>query len=223
MIAMLALWRSHLCSRWNVILLALAVVAQAAAQSSPPPSALTLPPQTSGTDKSVAAAVRDSKAQKTSHAKKVITDDDLDATTTALPRLRMEGADNGDDIVAAIAQYKQSHTPAQTEAAVRAWYERYDEMLAAAIQENLDLKTLSEANVTNGYELCQQSGDYEKCESRRQSELNGARHDQTTVARNASLEVRIQHAFMKVRGKLMQQNLRYDWFKIRTTNGIDLY
>lgn len=221
---MLALRRLRPCFRWNVILFfALAVVAQAAAQSSPPPSTLTLPPQTSGPDKSVAAAVRDAKGQKTSHAKKIITDDDLDATTTALPRLRMEGADNGDDIVTAITQFKQSHTPAQTEAAVRAWYERYDEMLAAAIQENLDLKTLSEANLSNGYELCQQSGDYEKCESRRQTELNGARHDQATVARNASLEVRIQHAFMKIRGKLMQQNLRYDWFKIRTTNGIDIY
>ena len=220
---MLALWRSRPGYRWKRILLALAVVGQAAAQSSPPPSTLTLPPQISSTDKSVAAAVRDSKGQKILHAKKVFTDDDLDAATTALPRLRMEGADNGDDIVAAIAKYKEAHTPALTEAAVRAWYERYDEMLAAAIQENLDLKTLGEANAANGYELCQQSGDYEKCESRRRTELNGARHDQTTIARNASLEVRIQHAFMKIRGKLMQQNLRYDWFRIRTTNGIDIY
>jgi len=44
-----------------------------------------------------------------------------------------------------------------------------------------------------------------------------------TVAKNGTLEVRIQHAFMKIRVKLQQQNLRYEWFKIRTTNGIDIY
>lgn len=40
---------------------------------------------------------------------------------------------------------------------------------------------------------------------------------------NTNLEVRIQHALMKVRGGLMQNGLRYDWFKVRTTNGIDTF
>ncbi len=189
-------------------------VAGAAAQGAPP---------SGDADKPIATAAQDSKTQKTGHAKKVFTNDDLDATAMALPPLRMDGADNGDDIVTAITKYKQTHTPEQTEAAVRVWYERYDEMLAAAIQENLDIKTLGEANQTNGYELCRQSGDYEKCEARRQAEFNGAQHDRMTVAKNGTLEVRIQHAFMKIRVKLQQQNLRYEWFKIRTTNWIDIY
>jgi hypothetical protein len=164
----------RLCSRWDITLsLAIlfcgaAVVTPAAAQSSPPAS---------GSDKSIAAAVRDAKAQKTSHAKRVFTDDDMDTTTTAVPRLRVEGAENCDDILAAIGKYKLTHTPAQTEAAVRACYDRYNEQLAAAIQENLDLKTLSEANTFNGYELCRQSADYEKCESRSRAEFNGAQPD----------------------------------------------
>jgi hypothetical protein len=134
----------------------------------------------------------------------------MDTTTTAVPRLRVEGAENCDDIAAAIGKYKLTHTPAQTEAAVRAWYDRYDEQLPAAIQENLDLKTLSEANTFNGYELCRQSDDNEKCESRSRAEFNGAQHDKGTIARNTNLEVRIQHAFINIRGKLMQQNLHYN-------------
>jgi hypothetical protein len=121
------------------------------------------------------------------------------------------------------ASTKESHTPGETEAAVQAWYGRYDEELAAAIQENLDVKSLREENVSNGYELCRQSGDYEKCENRRHAELVGARHDQVQMSSNSALEVRIQHVFMKVRNGLVRYNLHYDWFKVRTTNGIDVF
>jgi hypothetical protein len=135
----------------------------------------------------------------------------------------MDGAENADDIVVAIAKYKATHTPGQTEEAVRLWYDRYDEELAAVIQRNLDIKTLREANVTNGYELCQQSQDYEHCENRRQAELGGARHDQTEIGSNNNLVVRIQHSLMKIRNGLGQNGLHYDWFKVRTSNNIDRF
>jgi hypothetical protein len=192
------------------------------AQQSPaaPPSP---EPTSTGTEQSLGAVARNSKKQNTVRAKKVITEDDMDATANALPRLRMEGAENGDEIIAAIAKYKESHTPAETEAAVQAWYERYDEDLAAAIHENQVVNSLREENNSNGYELCRESGDYQGCENRRRAEYIGARHDQYTISRNNALEVRIQHVFMKVRGGMMRYNLHYDWFKIRTTNGIDLF
>ncbi len=41
------------------------------------------------------------------------------------------------------------------------------------------------------------------------------------MMRNTNLEVCIQHAFVKVRNGLWMNNLRYDRFKIRTTNNID--
>jgi hypothetical protein len=53
----------------------------------------------------------------------------------------MDGAENAEEVVAAITAYKAKHSPEETEKAVRIWHERYDEMLAATIQENLDLKT----------------------------------------------------------------------------------
>ncbi len=119
--------------------------------------------------------------------------------------------------------YNATHTPDETDAAVQAWYERYDEDLAAAIQDNQTVQSLREENASNGYELCRQGGDYQACENRRRAEYIGQRHDQYTISKNMALEVRIQHVFMKVRNGIMRYNLRYDWFKIRTANGIDLF
>ena len=172
---------------------------------------------------SLADVVRNSKTKNANHAKKVLTDEDMEASAGPLPRLRMDGAENADEVVTAITSYKLNHTPEETEKAVRIWYDRYDEMLAAAIQENLDLKSLRDQNLNNGYELCQESQDYQQCQSRRMAEMRGARHDQTEMAQNSNLMVRIQHSFSKVRNGLQMNNMHYDWFKIRTTNNIDQF
>ena len=55
------------------------------------------------------------------------------------------------------------------------------------------------------------------------AEQRGARNDQIQMSANSSLMVRIQHSFMRVRNGLQQNNLRYSWFKIRTTNNIDQF
>ncbi len=196
---------------------------QAKAQSSSTPPSSSGTPNASESAPSIAAAARDAKAQKTAHAKKVITDEDMEATAGPLPRLKMDGAENADEIVKAIAIYKTTHTPAETEQAVHIWYDRYDEMLASAIQDNQDTMVLRNANTSNGYDLCQESGDYQQCRNRQMAEQRGARSDQAQMMKNNQLEVRIQHAFMKVRNGLAMSNLHYEWFKIRTTNGIDLF
>lgn len=209
--------KSHLnCCRVLILLFSSACFAQSAPSQAASAPAGQQPP-------SLADVVRNSKAHNANHAKKVLTDEDMEASTGPLPRLRMDGAENADDVVAAIASYKLNHTPEETEKAVRIWYERYDEMLAAAIQENLDLKTLRDQNLNNGYELCQESQDYQQCQSRRMAEMRGARHDQAEMAQNGNLMVRIQHSFSKVRNGLQMTGLHYDWFKIRTTNNIDQF
>ena len=191
------------------------------AQSSQQATAAT--PDQPSSDASIAAAAKQAKNSRTGHAKKVFTDEDMEATAGPLPRLRMDGPENGDEIVAAITKYKATHTPAETERAIHIWFDRYDEVLAAAIQENKDMQVLRNANSSNGYELCQESGDYEKCRNRQMAEMRGARNDAVQATKNNELEVRIQHAFMKVRNGLSMNNIRYDWFKVRTTNGIDSF
>ncbi len=191
------------------------------AQNQQPPA--TTASQSSGnTDSPLAAAARDAKSKK-ARSKKVFTDDDMETTAGPLPRLKMEGAENADEIVVAISKYKTTHTPEQTEQAVHIWYDRYDQLLAAAIQDNQDIATLRSANMSNGYALCQESQDYEQCRNRQMAEMRGAQSDQTQVTKNNSLEVRIQHSFMKVRNGLQANSLHYDWFKIRTTNNIDQF
>ena len=192
--------------------------------ATPPAASTSTPDDSAETNSSpLAAAARNAKVQKAAKAKKVFTDEDMEATAGPLPRLKMDGAENADDVVAAIAKYKTTHTPQQTEDAVHIWYDRYDEMLQAAIRENLDVQTVRAANVSNGYELCVQSQDYQQCQNRQMAEQRGARNDQLELAKNNNLTVRIQHSFMKVRNGLQMQNLRYDWFKIRTTNNIDQF
>jgi hypothetical protein len=199
------------------------LVSASVAQQPPPVSPAVPEPTYTGKEEPLGNVVRNSKKPTTPRSKKVITEDDMDAVANQLPRLRMEGAENADEIIAAIGQYKASHTPEETEAAVQAWFERYDQDLAAAIQQNQTVSTLREENFSNGNELCREAGDYWMCEKRRRAEYIGVRHDQYTIRRNMALEVRIQHVFMKVRGGIGRYNLHYAWFKIRTTNGIDTY
>ena len=192
------------------------------AQSQQPPAQPTTD-SNSGTASPLAAAARNGK-DKTAHAKKVFTDDDMEVNAGPLPRLKMDGPENGDEIVTAIKKYKETHTPEQTEQAIRTWYDRYDEMLVATIQENRDMATLSSANMSNGNELCQQSQDYEHCQSRQMTDLRGNRSDQAVMIKNTALMMRIQRVFQKVKGGLMMNDLHYSWFRIQTNsyNGDDM-
>jgi hypothetical protein len=198
------------------ISLVLGCAALALAQSQPAPAPP--PAQSSATASPLAAAASNAKAQKTGHAKKVFTDDDMEANAGPLPRMKMDGPENGDEIVAAITKYKESHTPEQTEQAIRTWYDRYDEMLVATIQENRDMQTIGSVNMSNGNELCQQSQDWEHCQSRQMADQRGNRTDQTQMMKNSALMMRIQRVFQKVRGALMMNNLHYSWFRIQSNN-----
>jgi len=185
----------------------------------PPPA-----PSASGTSSPLAAAASNAKAQKAAHAKKVFTDEDMEVNAGPLPRLKMDGPENGDEVVTAISEYKKTHTPEQTEQAIRTWYERYDEMLVAAIKENREMAALNNANMSNGNELCQQSQDYQQCQSRQIADQRGNRSDQTQMIKNSALMMRIQRVFTKVRSGLEMHTLHYSWFRIQTNsyNGDDM-
>ena len=192
--------------------------AQTAAPTSTPTSAAE-----SGSDNSLGAVARRAKAQKDRHSKKTVTDDDLHLSFDPLPHLKTNEAENGEAVIAAIADYKKSHTPQETETVARRWYDEYDAELAEAIKTNLEIRALRGATENDAYDLCQSGQDYIQCEKRRVAELKGARFDQAEIARNSDLIVRLQHSLMNIRGHLPQMGLRYEWFKLRTTNNIDKY
>jgi hypothetical protein len=177
----------------------------------------------SGDDQSLGAIAHKARAQKSAHAKRVITDDDLQNGFAPLPRLKMNEAENGEDVVAAISQYKQAHSPEQTESIVRRWFDEYDQYLAKAIGNNAEIKATRGANVNNAYAICEDDHNYEECRKRKIAEVDGARYDEAQIARNNESIVRLQHSLMNIKNRMAQMGLHYEWFKVRTTNNIDRF
>lgn len=64
-----------------------------------------------------------------------MSDDDLECTAGPLPSLKLDGVENSDELIQAIAEYKQKHTPVPIEEAVRQWYDFYDDQLEAGIRD----------------------------------------------------------------------------------------
>jgi len=213
-------YRGRFALIWGTLLL---LAFGAFAQSTPMVCQAPNQPAPSNTDESVAAAARKNKAQQSTHTKRVITDEDMEAWSGPLPKLRLDGTENSDEIIAAIMNYRKVHTPEETEKVVHAWFDRYDEILAAAIHNSMETRFLRDANTNNGYELCMESQDYEHCRNRQMAEQRGARHDQVQMAGDLNVESRVQQAFMRIRNALFVHNLRYEWFKVRTTNGVDRF
>lgn len=209
-------------SHWYATVVLLVCVGLSHAQtqvSSGPSNSPTAP----GSDDSLAAVAKRAKVQKDRHSKKIVTDDDLHSNSDTLPRLKTNEAENGEEVIAAIAEYKKSHTPQETETVIHLWYDEYDAQLAAAIKTNLEIRALRGATENDAYDLCQSGQDYDECQKRRVAEAKGARYDQTAIARNSELITRLQHSLMNIRARLPQMGLRYEWFKLRTTNNIDRY
>jgi len=173
----------------------------------------------SSDNSSVAAAAQAAKARKAKTAK-VFTDEDMEVHKSPIPVMNLEGDDNTETVIAAIQTYKDKHKSEETEQAVHDWYDEYDAMLASNAREANMYRTLRQSNTYNGYDLCQQSTDYEHCEKRRLSELRGQRMDALKVNENMSKVGRIQQGLMKVRQGLQGMHLNYPWFRVRNGNGI---
>jgi hypothetical protein len=182
----------------------------------PPGSTASSPP---AGQSSLAAAAQDAKAKKAGKAKKVFTDEDMEVRKGPFPKLNLQGVDNGDEILRGMIEYKKKHSAEETETAIHAWYDEHDAILLSAIEESIQLRNLRNANTANGYELCQEGGDYEKCEKRRRSEVRGAWYDQNKISEDGYKMGRIQQAFMRIRNGLGAQGGNYTWFKVRSANG----
>ena len=197
---------------------------QSAAQSTPGSGQVPeeQKPASSNPEGSIAAAARSSKKPNGAHAKRVFSDEDMEVWSGPLPKLKMEGTENSDEIIAAIGAYQITHTPEQTEKAVRQWYERYDEILKAAIENGMEMQSLRNANSSNSYQLCSE-GQNQDCRAHQIAAQRSAPNDQAEMQRNFNAESRIQQAFMRIRNALWMHRLHYEWFKVRTTNGIDKF
>lgn len=170
-------------------------------------------------DQSVAAAARKAKGQKSTRPPKVFTDEDMEARSGPLPRLNLEGADNAEDVLDAIYTYKTTHTPDQTEQVIHDWYDRYDQMLLAAINQNRNMTTVRNVNGSNAYDLCQESDDPRSCQYNQRNSGESMRSDSAVMMKNTNLQQRIQQDLARISVGLFEAHLRYDWFKMRSWDG----
>jgi hypothetical protein len=182
------------------------------------------PPGTAGATTSeqsaLAAAAQAAKTSRAGKAKKVFTDEDMEVRKGPFARLNLQGPDNGDQILESMVDYRKKHSAEESATAIREWYNEHDAILAAAIEEGQQLKNLRNANMSNGYEMCQEGGDYERCEKRRRSEVRGAMYDRNKILEDGLLTARLQQTFMRIRNGLNTRGGNYPWFKIRNANGV---
>src|SRR5579871_3558231 len=164
------------------------------------------------------------KPSGSSTAKVRIDDDSLDSAISKvkqpIPDITLDGLDNSDEIVTAINDYKAHHTPEETEAMLKDWWDRHEAALIRFADEN---KTLSDRLQDQRYYYQEQnnSDDYRKAQQQYLDQQKSAQLNQRSMMENGMRIGRIQQTFMKVRtGISMRCHLQYDWFKIPNGNGI---
>jgi len=104
----------------------------------------------------LADVAKDAKQIKAAHAKKPVTDEDIESKKRPLPGLNMEDTDDSSENIEAIGKFKEQLNERETEQAIHNWYDEYDEMLAAAVRESLEMRDQRESTSYHGDKLCQQ-------------------------------------------------------------------
>ena len=101
------------------------------------------------------------------------------------PKMEMDDDDNSADIIVAIVKYKSTHSPEETEDAVRSWYDRYNDMLDAALRDNKQTMQRNQIVGENGYYGCRTPENYQACQQQAIAQQRIARSDQADTADNA--------------------------------------
>lgn len=168
-------------------------------------------------------------------AKVIVSDDDDSALRKSpIPSIALAGSDNLEEILNAIHDYRSKHTPAETEDVVHFWFDEQNQILSAAIENGLRLQKYNQMKMENAQDhpsyAYNPNRDYDP--TRYNDYLLSQRWSQRMDARSAhenSLIIsRIQQAFLRVRVDVIcrpnkMQPAAYDWFRIRTANGISSY
>jgi hypothetical protein len=163
-------------------------------------------------------------------AKQVITDDDMSARRkNPIPVISIQGADNSQEILDVIHEFKRTHDAAETERVVHEWFDEQSEVLSDAIEANNRIAQhnqikMEAAQDGNGYGVAY-DGDYAKLRQRQLSEMWAQRSDARSNRDNWLVVTRIQQVFVRVRcdAILNRGKMPYDWFRIRNANGVGTY
>ncbi len=173
--------------------------------------------------KSLGEVARESR-KKNVHATKVIDNDNVNEgkEKPAIPEIAATGKYNIEEIVEAIRTYREKHSPEETESLVRAWYNKYDAMLAKAIDETNGYRDRQKYGYPTGVVDRPPVGEKQYSEWRT-TQVQTAVTNQQDMERAGLLSARLQQTIGGVRTGIAKFGLRYDWMKIRFGNANGSY
>ena len=161
--------------------------------------------------KSLAEMAAQAKAHKTGQGHVVLNDESIENHKPLIPDVAAT-ADNAEEIVKAITEFRKSHTRSETENLVHEWHDKHDGLVAKAANENQRIAAREQAHQSvNGYGY-RSPGEYQ---ANYESEIRSAQEDWQRKRENAMLAARIQQTLVKIRGQLRTQGMDFDWFKLR--------
>ena len=181
------------------------------------------------------AAKKDKDKDTSTKAKKVFTDDDMSARKGPIPSITLQGPENTEEILNAIHNFRADHDPMSTEDVVHKWFDQETEVLSDAIDANTRMQKHNQmraenAQDTNSYPRYNYPQDYDSSRFRESmtSQVWSQRVENRSAQENALIIGRVQQVMMKVRLDVFCRPYKtrpaaYDWFKIRTANGVSAY
>jgi hypothetical protein len=146
-------------------------------------------------------------------SKTVITDETIASAKGPIPEINADGPDNSKQIIAAIENYKATHTAKQTEETVRDWYEDEKSQLEYAYQQS--------ASGSDSYYWTHYYGSQDhspttqkQAQERQLTEARANAVNQQSLRQSGERKAHLQSRLGFVRTGVLALGLRYDWFKI---------
>ncbi len=152
-----------------------------------------------------------------------------------IPSIALQGTENSLEILTAIHDYRANHSAEETEDAVHEWFGEQSEVLSAAIDANVRTQKHNQMRMEAAQDRAAYPYNYNydpdsasKMNERMTTERWSQRVESRSAQENFQAISRIQQTLMKVRFDVIcrpnkTKPAAYDWFKVRTANGVGTY
>jgi hypothetical protein len=163
-----------------------------------------------GRDDQSLGEVAKHKSASTTHAKRVLTDEDPGVHRQEIPQILFDRVSNSSEIVQAILAFSTKHTPAETESAVKAWYQDELNQIAHARSE---ITRATSAPKPLAYD---NPDDYEKMQRqyREQAEIERQRSATRGLVLHSRNDMirQIHDGLSSVKSEIAKDGMVYKWF-----------
>ncbi len=168
-------------------------------------------------------------------AKRVFSDDGTSIRKSPFPTIVLQGTENSLEILTAIHDYRASHSAEETEDAVHEWFDEQSEVLSGAVDANVRMRKHNQLRMEAAQDRAAYPPNYNydpdsatKMNERMTTERWSQRVENRSAQENNEVISRVQQTLIRVRFDVICRPNKikpaaYDWFKIRTANGVGTY